>query len=288
MWIPSSFLYAIFDSLQNVYYKKTDLQINPILMAWSVLVISSLFFLPLLFLGIPHLNISFWISVFARLIIDSVAFVLFIKGVQKSPLSLTIPMTSLSPILSIGTVFLVSHLLPSTLGFVGIIITVGGLYFLNFDHDTKHLLSPFRAVFKEKGVLMVAVASILWSIVSALQKLGIDNSNTYFYTAFFQIFWAICFTPVAYFADKKGFMSMFNFKSVKIFLPSGVLDSIKTIAQNYAYAFSIPAYVNSIGNTGIIFSSLFGAIFFKEKIKNHIIPIMIIFIGLTFIVFGQR
>ena len=288
MWIPLSFLYAFFDSLQNAYYKKAAVQINPILMAWSVLVISAICYSPLLFLGVPHLNTTFWIAVTARLFLDSIAFTLFITGVQKSPLSLTIPMTSLSPVLSIGTVFLVNHLLPSPIGFVGVLITMGGLYFLHFDHDTKHILSPFKAVMKEKGVLYVATAAILWSIVSAFQKLAIDNSNVYFYTAFFQLFWAICFTPVAYFADRKNFTALLRVKSIKLLLPAGILDAIKNIAQNAALALTIPAYVNSIGNTGILFSSLIAAVFFKEKIEKHIVPIIIIFTGITLIVFGQH
>jgi drug/metabolite transporter (DMT)-like permease len=288
MWIPLSFLYAFFDSLQNAYYKKAAVQINPILMAWSVLVISALCYTPLLFLGIPHLNTTFWIAVLVRLILDSVAFTLFITGVQKSPLSLTIPMMSLSPVLSVGTVFIINHLLPSPLGFIGVLVTMGGLYYLNFDHDTKHLLSPFKAVMKERGVLYVAIAAILWSIVSAFQKLAIDNSSVYFYTAFFQLLWAICFTPVAYFTDKKHFASMFRAKSVKLLLPGGILDAIKNFAQNAALSFAIPAYVNSIGNTGILFSSLFAAVFFKEKIEKHIVPILIIFTGVTLVVLGQR
>lgn len=281
MWVPLSLLTALFDSLQNTYYKKAAVQINPILMAWSVLAITGILFSPMLLLGVPNLSTAFWIAVFARLVIDSVAFTLYIKGVQKSPLSLTIPMTCLSPIFSIGTVYLLSGLIPSRIGFLGVFITVFGLYVLNFDHDTKHLLSPFKAVLKERGVLYVAIAALLWSIVSALQKFSIDNSNFYFYTAFFQLFWAICFTPVAYFADRKNFKEMLNPKSVKLLLPGGVLDAVKTIAQNAAYVLAIPAYVNSIGNTSILFSVFFAWYFFKEKMENHVVPIVIIFIGVT-------
>ena len=197
-------------------------------------------------------------------------------------------MTSLSSVLSIGTVFLISHLLPSPLGFLGVIVMVSGLYLLHFDHDTNHLLSPFYAVFKEKGVLYVAIASILWSIVSALQKFAIDNSSLYFYTAFFQIFWAVCFTPVAYFADRKNFLSMLHPKQIKLLLPGGIIDAIKNLAHNAAYVFTIPAYVNSVGNTSIFFSTISGVLFFKEKVKGHVVPIVIIFIGITLLVLGQR
>jgi drug/metabolite transporter (DMT)-like permease len=283
MWVIFSFLYAFFDGTQNAYYKKAAVQINPILMAWSVLVISGLCFSPLLLRGIPHLDTAFWISVVARLIIDSIAFSLFISGVQKAPLSLTTPMTCISPVLSVFTVYVINGLAPSALGFLGVIITISGLYYLNFDHDTKHLLSPFKAIFKNKGVMYVAIASALWSVVSSLQKLAIDHSDPYFYTAFFQILWAVLFTPVAYFADRKNFLMMLQPKLIKNLLPGGVIDAIKTIFQNVAYVFAIPAYVNSIGNTSILFSTLYGYFFFKEKLENHVVPLVMIFIGITFI-----
>ncbi len=287
MWLPLSFAYAFFDSLQNLYFKKTALHVHPVIMTWSVLVISSICFSPLLLRGVPTLDTIFWVTILARLILDSAALTLFITGVQKSPLSLTIPMISLSPVLSVGTVFLFSGLLPSTLGFVGVLITVAGLYFLNFDHDTKHLLSPFHAIFRERGVLYVTIAAIIWSFVSALQKLGIDHSDAYFYTAFFQIVWALFFTPIAFFVDRKSFLCLWQPKSLKLLIPGGVLDAIKMLLHNLAYITAIPAYVNSIGNTSILLSTLFGAVFFKEKIKDHLIPVILIFIGITLMVLGK-
>lgn len=236
MWFVLSFTSAIATGLQNAYFKKRSLQINPIHMAWSVLVISSILFSPLLFLGIPHLGSAFWVAVFSRLILDSIAFTLYIKAIHMSPLSLTVPMLSLQTVLIIGTQFLINHLIPTPLGIIGVIVVCGGVYYLNFDHDTKHLLSPFRTIYKEKGVLLTAIVTILWSFVVAFQKLGVDNSNPYFYTVFFQMFWAICFTPIAYFADRKGFVNLFKPKMVKKLFPAGAFDAIQVFSQYIAYS----------------------------------------------------
>jgi drug/metabolite transporter (DMT)-like permease len=285
MWLPLSFINAIFDSLQNIYYKKAGVHVSPTLTAWSVLVVSGLCFSPLLLRGVPSLDTTFWLAVWIRLVVDSLAFSLFVMGIQKAPLSLAAPMTALSPILSVFTVFLTSRLLPTPLGFVGVLVSVVGIYFLNFDHGTKHPLSPFRAIFREKGVLYVTGAAILWSLVSALQKLAIDHSNPYFYTAFFQIFWAVCFTPIAFLANRKQFSKILSPEVFKVLIPGGILDAVKTIAQNAAYVFAIPAYVNSVGNTSILFSFLFGALLFKEKMEHKVLPILLIFIGITLLAF---
>jgi len=288
MWLILSFFNAAISGVQNAYYKKAAIQINPILMAWTVLVVSGLLLSPLLLLGTPHLNNTFWIAVGMRLIFDTVAFTLYIKGVQLSPLSLTIPMLSLTTLLLIVTQFFINHLFPSSLGLLGVFIVIGGVYFLHFDHDTKHLLSPFRAIWKEKGVRYVSIAAILWSFVTAFQKLGIDNSNPFFYTAFFQLFWAILFTPIAFFADRKGFKNLFNIKLAKGFVPAGIMDGIQILAQYSAYAIALPLYVNVIGQTQILFSSFFGWLFYKEKLQKHIIPTIFIVIGIILITFAQR
>lgn len=259
---------------------------SSVLMTWSVLVMSSLFFSPLLLLGIPQLDTTFWVAVVVRLFIDSIAFTLFVSGVQKSPLSLTIPMTSLSPAMSILTGYFILHSLPSSLGFAGVLLTVTGLYFLNFDHTTRGIFSPFKAIFRERGVLYVTIAAVLWSVVSSLQKLSVDHSSVYFYTAFFQLFWAVCFTPIVFFFDREGFYSLFKPRFAVKLIPIGLIDAIKTLSQNAAYLFAIPAYVNSIGSTSIIFASLFGWWFFGEKIKQQVIPLILVMLGIICISFA--
>ena len=288
MWLILSFTNALASGLQNAYFKKRSVKINPVLMAWSVLVVSSILLSPLFLFGIPHLGNHFWIAIFWRLIIDSIAFTFYIKGVQMAPLSLTVPMLSLTTLFSLATQFYIDQILPTPLGFVGVILVVCGIYLLHFDHDTKHLLSPFQAVFKQKGVLLVTIAAILWSFVTALQKLGIDNSNPYFYTAFFQVFWAICFIPVAYFADRKGFRKLFTFKMMRKVSPAGIFDAAQVLPQYIAFSLATPAYVYAIGNTQILFSSFFGWLFYKEKLKNHFLPTIFIVIGIVLITLAQK
>lgn len=257
-------------------------------MAWSVLVVSGLLLSPILLFGIPHLNQAFWVGVFARLILDSIAFTLFIKALQLSPLSLTTPMLSLQQVFLIFTQILINHLFPTLLGVIGVLITIFGVYYLNFDHDTKHILSPFKAIWKEKGVRIIILVAVLWSLVVTFQKMSIDNSNPLFYTAFFQLLWAICFTPVAFFADRKGFKKLFQPKLAKHVVPAGIFDAIQILPQYIAYSLTLPLYVNVVSQVNILFSSFFGWLFYKEKVQKHIVPTIIIIIGIVILSFGQK
>lgn len=288
MWILLAFINAIASAGQNAYYKKVSLHINPLLLLWSVLFVSSIFFIPLFFLGIPSIGKYFWIAVIIRLFVDTIANILYIKGISMSPLSLTIPMLSITPIFILIFSYFINHSFPSPLGLLGIIITASGIYLLNFDHDTKHLLSPFKAIYKEKGVFYVTITAILWGLVTSLMQLGIDNSSSSFYTAFFQILWLICLTPIVFFLDKKAIFSLFNWKTAKLLTPVGILDGIQLYAQNVAFTLALPVYVSTIERTSFLFSSFFAWLFFKEKIHKHFLPTFIIVIGIICITLAQR
>lgn len=288
MWLVLSLINAVTSAGQNAYYKKISLHVSPLLLLWLILGITSVLFSPLFFFGIPHLGNSFLIAIVIRLIIDTLANYLYIKGISISPLSLTIPMLSLTPIFLLIFSFFINHLFPSLLGLLGVFITVGGIYYLNFDHDTRHILSPFKAIYKEKGVLYVTITAILWGIVTSLMKLGIDNSSASFYTAFFQIIWFICLTPIVFATNRKGLSALLKSKSLKKAGVAGIFDAIQLYAQNVAYTLALPVYVNTVGNLSILFSSLFGWLFFKEKISKHVVPTIIIVIGIIFITFAQR
>ncbi len=289
MWLIPSFISAFCVALQSVYLKKNSFHFNAFIVTWAILAISSILYIPLLLSStIPHLNNTFWIAVIARLFIDSIGLVFFVKGLKQAPLSMVAPMVSLVPLILLLISFFINHLFPTPLGILGIFITLFGVYYLNFDHDTKHVLSPFKSILRSKGMKYIIIFVISQAFVTSLAKLAIDNSNTYFYTSFFQLFWAICFTPITFLVNPKEFMQVFSKKNIMRLFPVGGLDAIQVFAQNIGYTLTLPVYVQSVQNTSILFASIFGALFFKEKIGRHLIPTVIIILGITVIAFAQK
>lgn len=294
MWLFIALFSTVTNSLESILMKRNAFHFNAIIITWSLLAISSIMYLPVLIFsinsqGFPALNQTFWIALILRIIFDSLATVLFVKAIKLAPISLVIPMTAFTPVLVIFTSFFINHLFPSVAGIIGIITILFGVYYLNFDHDTKHLLSPFKAIGKEKGILVMLWAVLLFSLVTSLKRLGIDNSNQYFYTSFAQIVWAIMFTPVAYFSSRKQFHNIFQKHNIIALIPIGILDATQVLTYNIALKLSIPAYVGAIRSTSILFASLFAWLAFKEKLQGKIIPISIIVVGIVIISFsGSR
>jgi drug/metabolite transporter (DMT)-like permease len=105
MWLVIALFSTALNSLENVFQKKSGLHFNAYIIMWGILVISSIFYIPLLVsAGVPdELGPGFWPAVIARLIIDSAAFLLFLKALHMSELSVAVPMLSLSPVFVIFT-----------------------------------------------------------------------------------------------------------------------------------------------------------------------------------------
>lgn len=288
MWFGLALGSALFIALQAVYIKKISLHFNAFIVTWSILAISSLFYLPLLFTStIPSLNTAFWVAVVGRLLVDSIGLVCYVKGLKMAPLSLGVPLVALVPLCILVLSFFINHLFPNVLGLLGIVVVMLGLYFLHFDHDTKHILSPLFALKNNRGMQYILIFVISQGFVNSFQRLAIDNSNVYFYTSFFQLFWALCFTPLAFFVNPKEFKKVFKAKNIIKLIPVGAFDAIQVFVYNLGLSIALPVYMQSVQNSSILLTSLFGWLFFKEKIKNHLVPTICIVLGITLLAFTQ-
>jgi drug/metabolite transporter (DMT)-like permease len=286
MWLLLALSATLINSFENVLQKRSTQRFSVFIVAWAVLVSGSLFYLPvLLHVGwLVHLGPLFWPAVLARVAVDSIALVLFFKALQLAHLSLAIPMLALRPVFVVVSSLLLNHLFPSPLGLVGIGAIVVGVYVLNFDRQTKQLLSPFRNIIRNRGVLYMLIGCVFSSVAAALLRLGIDNSNATFYTLFFQPFWAVCFLPIVFVASRGTvFKSLATWRSLVIFLPIGMLDALQLLLQNVAYSLTIPAYISAVQSMGILFASIFGYYFFGEKLHGKVSATFVVIIGVALI-----
>jgi len=111
------------------------------------------------------------------LVLNVLANVAFVRAVQLSPLSVTVPLLSLTPVF---TGLLAIPLLgewPSVRQWIGIAVVVVGALALHASRDTRGPADLWRALVREKGsVLMVAVA-LLWSLTGPLDKRALDHAS---------------------------------------------------------------------------------------------------------------
>lgn len=283
MWAALSILSAFSHSTKDALTKKITKTYSPVVSGAVLLLFSSLVVAPLIFYkGIPQLDSIFWISTTARLILDATSLVLYVNAVKRTDLSLCLPMLALTPMFLLISESLLSSISISITGLVGVLMIISGTYLLNFKSESK-LLDPFKSIYRNKGVLMMLIVSIIYGITGTLHKIAIQHSNAYFYSGFCNIALTVFFVLFCLIFSKKEFFSALTLKNLKVNFSAGTANGISILAQMLAQAIGPATYVVSIKRLNIIFSAVLGAVFFKEKISKRIGPIFLMVAGVLLI-----
>jgi drug/metabolite transporter (DMT)-like permease len=108
--------------------------------------------------------------------INLTASVLFIKAVQVSPLSLTIPLLSFTPVFS--TLFSAALLgeWPRPLQLAGVGVAVLGALVLNLGGSVP-LRESLRAFARERGCLYMLCVAVLWSVGAVVDKAALFHAS---------------------------------------------------------------------------------------------------------------
>lgn len=115
-------------------------------------------------------------------LLNVVANVLFVTAIKVSPLSLTIPLLSFTPVFT--TVLAVPMLgeVPGGWEVVGIVLVVVGALGLHMAPGRgPNPIEMARAFVRERGSVMMAGVALLWSVTPPLDKLAITRSSPAFH-----------------------------------------------------------------------------------------------------------
>jgi len=128
--------------------------------------------------GAAFPSAGYWVPGLASVLLNVVANLIFLEAVRISPLSLTIPMLSLTPVF---TSLLAIPLLgerPGRLDWLGIVAVVLGAFWLNLDRGGTGSGDPiWRRLGKERGSLLMVLVAALWSLALPLDKLAVSRAS---------------------------------------------------------------------------------------------------------------
>lgn len=283
LWFILAFLAAIFYAIHFVLLKKFLKNINQFVFAFVYYFLTSVILLVISFSkGLPTIGEKFYLAVFSTVFINIFITIFTYRAIQLTDLSLAVPMMSFTPVFLIFTSFLLLGELPSWLGVLGILLIFSGSYLLDLSGVNKNLLFPFLNLLKNKGQFLMLSVAFLSSISVNFDKMAVLNSDWVFSSAVVYLLLAFSFLIISLFRKyeiKKTTIENFW----KFFLIS--LCSVSTaILINLAYTMQIASYVISIKRLGVLFSVIFGALFFKEKnFLKRFLAVIIMLLGVVII-----
>jgi len=283
-WFIYAFVCALSLATADALSKKAlDDNTDPYIVAWVRTGYAAPFIAVLIpFIDIPELDSVFFIITFLAVPLDIIAVLLYIRAIKVSPLSLTLPFLSLTPIFLIGTSYIILGEKPDKSGFIGIILVVIGAYLLNVHTISQGFLAPFRAIAKEKGSVLMIIVAFIFSIGVCLGKIAIQHSSPAFFSVIY-IFLLSLFLFIIVSFKCKHFLSKSISRPVP-FVFIGMLIAIMIITHLKAISLIEVSYMVSVKRLSILFGVLYGIMFFKEtNIKERLLGATVMVSGIIII-----
>jgi drug/metabolite transporter (DMT)-like permease len=263
-WFPLAFLAAFSSATVAFLSKRRMKHVSYYMTSWALLTLSMPFFLVLLlFVEIPALGQWFWPAVLTHVVLFLISIVLYMKALQASDLSLTLPMLAFSPIFMLVTGPLINGEFPAAQALAGIFAIVFGAYLLSFDRRKHGLLAPLRALLSNKGTSLMLIVSLFWAIMASTSKLAVTESSPVFALAATYILTAL-FSTLGF-----ALTGHLNFRAVRANSKGlaliGFLTFLGNIGLYYAFTMTLAVHAIAVKRLSILLGSLYGFAFFKEK-----------------------
>lgn len=289
LWLPLTLGSAFMLSLADALTKRELPRCGLVTAVWMRNLAALVFLLPaLLFVDVPPLDRAFLYAVAAALPLEIAATVLYIRAIQLSPLSLTMPFLAMTPLYLLASSFVILGEAPSPQGAAGVALIAAGAYLLNV-HALKEggLLAPFRAIAREPGSLMMMAVALIYAFTSDLGKLAILHSSPVFFAVFYWALFSALLTPMALYLLRGRISARSAVTEARRFLPIGFAQGSMVVLHMVAISLTQVSYMIAVKRTSLLFAAGFGWFMFGEKnIRERLLGASVMFAGLVLIVSG--
>ena len=255
---------------------------------YDMAIASSIYSLPFLivyifFIPIPQLDTVFWWIACILIPLDTFAFYLYMKAIKLSPLSLSIPFLSFTPVFMIVTGFIVLGEVPNSWGIIGIGFVVAGSYLLNVTQVKYGYFAPFRAILREPGSILMLVVAFIYSFLAVLGKKAIQHSSPLFFGFFYLA--ALDITTLIFFP----FLEKIRWRDILKVPVKGLSVGLMLFLHALFHCLAInmieAVYMIAVKRMSILFSVVYGWILFKESdISARMLGALFMFAGVVFII----
>ncbi len=289
IWVVLSLVSAFTLATSDALTKKALTGKNEYIVAWFRLLFSiPLLLLLLLLIPKPDLEASFYRAFALSLPLEMLALVFYMKALTASPLSLTLPFLSLTPVFLIFVSYGIVGEKVSLQGGFGILMLATGSYMLHLHQMRKGIFEPFRAIFREKGSIYMLFVALIYSITSSLGKMAIEASSPLFFATTYFIALILFFTPVALLMGRLDIKRFVQSKQYRGLVLPGIFYSIMIVSHMLAMSLTKVAYMISVKRTSVIIGIVYGYILFRERnIKERLAGAIIMLVGFVMIVTAE-
>jgi len=272
-------LTAVVKAVQTVLIKRNVDVSDSYVTGWS----SRVFALPVLvaliaYQGVPAIEPIFWPLIAAMGVFISAATVLSARGYEHSDMSKVTPIYAFTPALLLVTSPIMVDQVPGPVGVIGVLLIVVGTYFLEAGDG---LLEPFRRLAEDRGVQLIVVVTVIYSITANIDKIGIDASSAIFWTMMVHLVVSVVLFPVMVrrSTDWREHLSRSRWWLTALGLSGGIAIAFQMTALEYI----LVPYVIAIKRFSIVLAVILGAVLFDEDIQGRLLGALLMVAGVILI-----
>ena len=210
---------------------------------------------------------AYWLPGLASTLINVAANLAFIEAVRRSPLSVTIPLLSLTPVFTSLVAIPLLGEVPDFRQWLGIGAVVVGAFWLNLGRGVPNMSLAWRAFVQEPGSRLMVGVALMWSLTMALDKMAVSAASPSFHGIVLNVGVALALVIFALMRGRLGeFRDLGNRPGL---LLAGVLLSVGALAlQLLAIKLVWVGFVETMKRgVGSFLALLWGRLNFHEPLE---------------------
>ncbi len=288
MWLPLMLVAACAQAVKDLCLKQSMTGIGAvpaIVVMWAYCATTTLFLsMAVAVTGVPEVSAGFWWSLAVTGPLAAITLFLYVKSLELSDLSLSVPMLATTPLFLLATSPLMLGEYPDVWGMAGVLCIVAGSYLLNISRWREGPLEPFKALLRDRGPRLMLVVAFLWSISANIDKIGLRNSSPVFWiTCAFGIT-AIFLTPIVWKTAGRNLTQVWT--KPWYLLATGLLEALTCVCQMYALTMTLVPYVIGVKRLSAVVAVLLGGIVLREeKLRERLLGSTLMVAGVFLIAF---
>lgn len=237
--------------------------------------------------GWPAVAAGYWPPALASVALNVVANLAFFWAFKLAPISLTLPLLSLTPAITALLGIPLLGEVPTGVHAVGIAAVVAGAFLLNLRHDERVTLpAMLRAFVRERGALLMLVVAFCWSIAPVLDKIAFQRASVPFHA--FVLCGGVGAAMLAVLAVQGRLRDLGQVRRA----PLGTLGAVvvSTLAlglQFVAYGLTLVAFVETLKRgVGNVLALVWGRSLFGEAVgRIQVAAVALMAVGVALILF---
>ncbi len=264
IWIVPALMTAFFAASQDAWVKRcfagmTAFEMTAYPLAYSL----PLFAAAVPFISIPPLDRVFAVYFLLSLPVNGLGFLLHMRAIQLSPLSLTLPYLAFTPVFIFLTGFLILGEAPNGWGIIGVCIITAGSYVLNIHPAEFSPLAPLRAFGREPGAVLMLFVALIYGFGAVAGKKAILHSSVMFFSVLFFLCLSSLFVTGAL-LFKKTDLQRLGRMPVNGLVAGGLLF-VHVICHGWAISMTKAVYMIAVKRISILFGIIYGGLLFREE-----------------------